>query len=412
MPPTPSATSTAPTTAERRARAAVASLFLTNGALFANLVPRYPQIKDDLGLGNAVYGLAVAAFPAGALLAGLAAGVLVRRFGSARVAVGATVLTAAAVLAAGASPSLALFALALLAAGGSDAIADVAQNAHGLRVQRRYRRSIINSFHALWSAGVVLGGSMAAGAIALGVPRAGHLAVSGVLFAGVALAASRYCLPGADSPDAAPGEIPPGAAAAPEPAPAAGVTRGRVVLLLTGIVVVGIAACLVEDAGTSWATLYLASSLGAPAAFAAAGYVSLAGAQLVGRAVGDRLVDRFGQRTVARAGGLLVAVGMGAALAFPTVPGTILGFAAAGFGVATLGPAAMQAADELPGLPPGTGLTIASWLMRIGFLASPPLVGLIADTTSLRAGLLVFPAAGVVVLLTSGALQPRAVVRR
>lgn len=90
-----------PTRADRRARAAVAVLFLTNGALFANLLPRYPQIKDDLGIGNAVYGLAVAAFPAGAVVAGPAAGVLARRLGSARVAVLGTLLTGAGTLAAG-----------------------------------------------------------------------------------------------------------------------------------------------------------------------------------------------------------------------------------------------------------------------------------------------------------------------
>jgi hypothetical protein len=32
----------------RAARAAVAALFLTNGALFSNIVPRYPEIKDGL----------------------------------------------------------------------------------------------------------------------------------------------------------------------------------------------------------------------------------------------------------------------------------------------------------------------------------------------------------------------------
>ncbi|MCF2434692.1 hypothetical protein LV779_07890 [Streptomyces thinghirensis] len=52
-----------PAPAEQRARVAVAVLFFTNGALFANLLPRYPQIKADLGIGNAAYGLAVAAFP-------------------------------------------------------------------------------------------------------------------------------------------------------------------------------------------------------------------------------------------------------------------------------------------------------------------------------------------------------------
>jgi MFS family permease len=145
--------------------------------------------------------------------------------------------------------------------------------------------------------------------------------------------------------------------------------------------------------------------LAAPVAVAAWGYIALVGAQFVGRLGGDRLVDRFGQRAVARAGGLIVAGGMGLALAFPSVPGTILGFAAAGLGVATLVPAAMHEADELPGLKPGTGLTVVSWLMRLGFLASPPVVGAVADASSLRLGLLVVPAAGLVVVLAAGVLS-------
>lgn len=115
-------------------------------------------------------------------------------------------------------------------------------------------------------------------------------------------------------------------------------------------------------------------------------------------------MDRFGQRTVARGGAFITAAGMGIALAFPTIPGSILGFAAAGFGVATLVPAAMQEADELPGLRHGTGLTVVSWLMRLGFLLSPPIVGMIADATSLRVGLMSIPLAGIVVLLLAGVL--------
>ncbi|MFP3435896.1 hypothetical protein SB781_39725, partial [Paraburkholderia sp. SIMBA_061] len=77
------------------------------------------------------------------------------------------------------------------------------------------------------------------------------------------------------------------------------------------------AGTIVEDAGNSWATLYL-GSLGAPAAIAATGFIALVGAQFIGRLLGDGLVDRFGQRLVARAGGVIVVVGMGVALAFPT----------------------------------------------------------------------------------------------
>lgn len=399
-----------PPAADRRARAAVAVLFLTNGALFANLLPRYPQIKAELGMTNAVYGLAVAAFPTGALVAGPAAGALVRRFGSGRVAVAGTLLTGAGVLAAGLAGAVPLFAAALFLAGAMDAITDVAQNAHGLRVQRRYGRSIINSFHAIWSIGAVAGGLMAAGAMALGLTRGQHLTVSGLVFAVAALVALRYCLPGPDHerPESESPDHEPAPAGFPsEPARPSFTARRGTAYVLAALVLIATAGSLVEDAGNSWAALYLSDSLRASATVAATGYIALVGAQFVGRIIGDRLVDRFGQRAVARTGGLIAALGMGLALALPTLPGTVLGFAAAGFGVATLVPAAMHEADSLPGLKPGSGLTIVSWLMRLGFLLSPPVVGLVADATSLRIGLLVVPLAGVLTVLLSGVLQPR-----
>jgi len=399
---------TAPAAPLRRARVAVAALFLTNGALLANLLPRYPEIKAALGLANSTYGLALAAFPAGAILAGLAAAGLIRRLGSARLAVLGTALTGLGLLLAAWAPSAALLGLALLVAGGCDAITDVAQNAHGLRVQRRYGRTIINSFHAVWSVGAVLGGSMAAAAIALDIPLRWHLLGSGILFAIVALVALRFALPGHDEEDHLPDPLAPDASAGVDAAPAAPArTNGRLPLVLAALVLIAIGGALVEDSGNSWATLYLSRDLGAPATIAAIGYISLVGAQFVGRLLADGLVDRLGQRAVARGGGAIIALGMGTALAVPSVPGTIAGFALAGLGSASLVPAAMQQADDLPGLRPGTGLTVVSWLMRLGFLASPPVVGLVADSAGLRAGLLVVPLAGLLVVLLAGVLPRR-----
>ncbi|MCK0116754.1 fucose permease [Isoptericola sp. CG 20/1183] len=389
----------------RRARAAVAALFLTNGALFANLLPRYPEIKAALDLSNTVYGLAVIAFPAGAIVSGFATAAAVRRFGSARIAAVGTVLTAVGVLCAGLAPALGLFVAALFAAGASDAFTDVGQNAHGLRVQRRYGRSIFNSFHALWSVGSVVGGAMSAVAIALDVPLGIHLAVSGAIFSAVALVALRYCLPGLDEQERAAGGRT-GDRPADGGAPAAG-PRGRTIFLLVAFVVVAISGTVVEEATNSWAAVYLSGSLDTTGAVAATAFIAFMAAEFVGRATGDRFVDRFGQRAVARAGGLLVAVAMGLALAFPSVPGTVVGFAVAGFGVATVIPAAMHAADELPGLRAGTGLMVVTWLMRLGFLLTPPFVGLVSDATTLQVGLLVVPAAGIAIVLAGSLLQGR-----
>ncbi|ABM13976.1 MULTISPECIES: MFS transporter [Mycolicibacterium] len=380
----------------RRARIAVAALFLTNGALFANLLPRYPEIKADLAMSNAAYGAAVASFSAGALLAGPTAAALIRRFQSSRVALATTVALAVLIVVAGLAGTPLLFAVALFAAGACDAVTDVAQNVNGLRLQRNYGRSIINSLHAVWAVGAIVGGLMGAGAIALQIPRPIHLAAAAVLFCGVVLAAYPSLLHGPDHDDH----------------PSTRNTDGsgvRAVVLLTLLALVGIAVAgaTVEDAGSSWATLYLRDSLGAPGAVAVMGYIALVGFMFIGRMTGDRLVDRFGERAVARSGGLITAAGMGAALAFPSVPGTIAGFAAAGLGVATVIPAAMRAADELPGLRAGTGLTVLTWLMRVGFLGAPLIVGVVADATSLRAGLLTVPVAGAALVVLAGVLGSR-----
>ncbi len=148
------------TAALRRARIAVGALFLTNGAIFANLLPRYPEIKTDLHLSNAVYGAAVASFSGGALVAGLTAATLIRRFpqraGRGDRHRGAFRLRHRG---AGAAGTPLVLAAALFLAGASDSVVDVAQNAHGLRLQRRHGRSIINSLHAVWAAGRSSAGS-------------------------------------------------------------------------------------------------------------------------------------------------------------------------------------------------------------------------------------------------------------
>jgi MFS family permease len=395
-----SAILTAPARATRHARVAVAALFLTNGAMFANVVPRIPDLKVGLDLSNAALGAALAAGTVGAVLAGFFAATVIRRLRSARVAAFGMILLGPAFALLAAAPNVAVLAAVLFAASAVDSVVDVAQNAHGLRVQRVYRRSIVNSFHGVWSIGCVLGGLMGSAAAGLHLPLGVHLGISGALFALVALVAYRFTLPGADDQDRA-AEDPAAPAAARR-------IRGVALRMLALLGLIAVCGALVEDAGASWGAVYLRTELHTGAATAGLAFVALQTAMTAGRLLGDRMVNRYGQRAVARAGGVLIAAGLGGALAVPTVGTTLTGFALAGLGAATLVPAAMHAADELPGLPPGVGLTAVSWILRIGFLFSPPLIGLIADRSSLRAGLLTVVVAGVLTVLLARVLANRA----
>ena len=364
-----------------RARAGVSLVFLANGLGFANLVPRFPEIVAELGLSKSDFGQAVAAASVGALVAGLAASWLISRLTSAKVASLGMLVVALALLGAGLARSWLVLAVCLLVVGGTDSIVDVAQNAHGLRVQRRWGASIVTSFHASWSLGAVLGAAMGQAMAGAGVGLGTHMVLTAVvllvLSAGPLLAG--WFLPGHDRDDRTPDQNkePDGA---PEMRPATPPRRVRPVTILV-LFVVGLlcaASMFPEDVAMNWSSLLL-SEQGAGAGHVGLGLVALQGTMIVGRLVGDRIIDAVGQRAVIAWGGALVTLGMSIALLASSVPGTLLGMAISGAGCAVAVPVTYSAADDVEGLPPGLGLTIVSWLARLAGLLAPPVVGRLAD---------------------------------
>ena len=386
-----------PGSTARRARSAVAALFFTNGALYANVVPRYPELKGDLELSNAAFGSAVAAYGLGALALGLLGGVMVGRWGSVRVAPLSVLATCVNLVLLGVAPSWLALAAVLFVAGALDSIADTAENAHGLRVERLYGRSILNSMHGVWSIGAVAGGSMGAAAIALGLPLVWHLSIAAALFAAVAVGASRFLLPGLDdteriaSGEGTVGRLP-------------RIGRARIARSVAALGLIAAMAQVMEDSTATWGAVYLRDDLGAAAAVGGLGFIALQAMQTVGRLIGDRVVTRYGDRAVARAGAALAGCAMAGALAVPGTATTVLAFGAVGLGIGTLIPGSLRAADEIPGLPRGIGLGLVGLVPRLAILAAPALVGVMADAYSLRAALLVIPSASVVILLLARAL--------
>ena len=364
-----------------RARAGVSLVFLANGLGFANLVPRFPEIVEGLGLSRSAFGQAVAAASVGALVAGLAASWLISRLTSAKVASLGMLVVALALLGAGLARSWLVLAICLLVVGGTDSIVDVAQNAHGLRVQRRWGASIVTSFHASWSLGAVLGAAMGQALAGAGVGVGTHMVLTAVvllvLSTGPLLAG--WFLPGHDRADREPDEIKE-FDNAPQVRPATSSRRVGPVTILV-LLVVGLlcaASMFPEDVAMNWSSLLL-SEQGAGAGHVGLGLVALQGTMIVGRLVGDRIIDAVGQRTVIAWGGALVTLGMSIALLLSSVPGTLLGMAISGAGCAVAVPVTYSAADDVEGLPPGLGLTIVSWLARLAGLLAPPVVGRLAD---------------------------------
>lgn len=384
-------TTSLPAPALRRARGAVAVVFAVNGFAFSNWVPRIPEVKAALGLGDGALGAALLGAGLGALIASSVSGRLVDRFGSRQVTLVSALGLCATLPLPGLAPAWAALLLALVAVGAADAVMDVAMNAQGVVVERRYGRSILNAFHGLWSAGAAVGALTGGLAVARGVPVPVHLAAVGVFLAVVGLVAVRALLPtGADHEEPAAG------------APGHDGARGGLVLTpavgLLGLL--ALLAALVEGAPADWSAVYVTETVGGADGLAGAPYTAFATAMLVGRLLADRATSRWGAEGVARLGAGVAAVGMAIGLLGATPLTAVVGFALVGGGVCSLFPAVFSAAGHLPGLPPGAAIATVSLVARAGFLVGPPLVGAAAELVGLRAalGLTVVAAAAIVAL--------------
>lgn len=394
----------------RAARLAVTAMFVANGAISASILTRTPALKDALAMTDGELGIVLAAGPVGGLLAGGLAGILIARVGSGRLAVGAGLLAAVALGAVGIAGSWVMLVTAMLVLGMFDATMDTAMNAHGIGVQRQYGRSILQGFHGMWSAGSMAFGALGAVIAGLGVPVPVHLGLVAVLVAVGVIVSARALLPTAlaDAPHESGADQPMSLATLP-----------RMLKVLVPIAMLGVLCVALQGSAASWGAVFLSDVMRQPPGIAAMAFVIYMAAMAVGRLTNDRWVDRWGSGTVVRFGALtgvvsLALVIVAAALNQPLL--AFAGFAGVGYGSSSMFPVMMGAAGSRPGIPAGHGVALVAWMVRIGLILQPAVVGAAADAWGLTAAFAIPLAAGLVIaamapVLSGGSLRiPRTAV--
>jgi MFS family permease len=98
-------------------------------------------------------------------------------------------------------------------------------------------------------------------------------------------------------------------------------------------------------------------------------------------------VERIGPSRLVTGGGAAAATGLLLAIGFANVPAALAGYAIAGLGLAAVAPLVFSAAAATPGVPSGIAVAAVAAMGYGGMLAGPPLLGLLAQATSLRAAL-------------------------
>lgn len=389
-----------------RAIAGVGLYFSCNGLVFAALLPWYPLLVERLGLNSWEFGLVVSSFALGAIVSSVVPAHLISRFGANAVVVGGTLLLGLSAAATAWSVNGWMMAACLFLVGFFDAIVDVAQNVVGIWVQESLSRVILSSMHALWSLGGLASGAAATIAAANGVDMRTHLALIAVVSFIVIMSARR--LIGGAAPRArraGTGADADAVADVSESSAGARPSSKRAILLVAlPLAVLAICGTAVEDIANNWSAIAAVEFSGVPAATAGIAFSVVIGSQCLGRFSGDFLVQRFGSSQIARLGGGLIALGgIGVVTAIEPVQ-LLVGLALMGYGSATLVPGALGAAAHIPGVGRAGGVTLVNWIMRIGFLGTSPLVGIIASLGTLRWGLSLLIVIGAVTMVFAGRL--------
>ena len=361
-------------------RRAVSIGFLLFGIVAGSLLPRIPALKENLHLTDGEVGIAFLAYAVGAVVgAGVARPALGR---GARMPARISVLVmCAALIAPALAPSFALLAVAFLAGGLCAGFLDPLLNAQAAEIERDAGRPMINGFHAYWSLGSIVGSVIAAGAAALSVSPAIH-------FTAIALVLAALSVPLlAGLPDTR------GGAATLLPA---GTGRFGIGTALTAVAALAFLGIVIESAGGDWSAIYLRDFGHAPQDVAALGFAALSAAMTAVRFTADRLTAMSSARVVAALSGLVSAAGFAVAIAFPSPPAAILGFALVGVGAAAMVPLSFSAAANLDRA--GNALSFVTAVGYASSILSPPLIGASADRFGLRLAMLIPTAAGLGVL--------------
>ena len=352
--------------------------FAALGLLAGTWGAHIPSVKAQHGLSDLSLSAVLMAAGLGAISALLFAGRVVAHLGTRRSALlgGMAMCSTFALILP--LPGLWLVLLASLVFGCGMSLFDVSINSEGSALESRCGRTIMSNLHGMFSLGAMAGAAVAATLLRAGMAPMLQLAAVGVVMAGLIFAASL----GMRRPDTADSAAAGGATAGNSPAHFA---WPRGLLLVIGLLI--FAGMMAEGVMYDWCVLYLQQDLGLPQSQAALGYAAFAGAMALARFGGDALRARYAETRILLLGALLAAVAMATVLVVGHPVVALLGFALAGAGLAPVAPILFNAATRVPGVSRAAAIASVTSIGYSGFLVGPPLIGALAQASSLRVAL-------------------------
>jgi MFS family permease len=356
---------------ERRInRFATGSLFFLSGLCGSSWASRIPTIQQNLKLSDSAMGGVLMAAPIGLVLSLPVSGRLIEKKGSRTVVAYSGITYAFVLLLLGLAPTPLLLVFSLFLFGFAGNILNISMNTQAVEVETIYGRTIMASFHGLWSlasfAGALVGTLMMGGAVS----PFGHF----LLITTIAVAIAALSYPNLVR------SVP--AAVEAEQVRKPFLVRPNRSLVFLGVLALFVMIC--EGAMADWSGIYFKKIIKVDPSFVGLGYAAFTCTMAFGRFVADAVVTRIGIRKVLQGSGILISVGLFLTISFPHLSTAVTGLFLVGAGTSSVVPLVFSAAGKSKTVSPGTALASISTISFMGLLFGPPLIGFISGVSSLR----------------------------
>ncbi len=369
-----------------QARWAVGATFLLHGILIGSWVPHIPLAKERLDVGPGMFGLALLAIAAGAVFAMPTAGVLINRFGSARMSLVTGIMFCFTFFGPIFAPDLLSFVVAGFLMGMAIGSMDVAMNAHGIAVEKALKLPTMSMLHGGFSVGGMIGAFAGAGLMHLFGEGAQAVMLAAVCLC-IQFAAARFYL-AADVDKGLSGSH------------FAWPTRATI-----GLGVLCFLALMIEGSILDWAAIMMREKFLIDASFAALAFGFYQSGMAVARLTGDWIRLKVGAVRMVTVSAIVTAFGTAAALLVPSPYLALAAFVFAGLGLGNIAPVLFAGGGRLEPDAPGRGIAAVTTLGYSGFLAGPPLIGFAAQVTSLPTALFLTVIAALIIAFYARTVQ-------
>jgi MFS family permease len=357
----------APSDSRKFLRLAVSAFFFVQGLSFAAWASRIPDIKNMLHLTEGGLGTVLLALPLGLMASLPISGWVVTNYGSKKMVLIGAVLYALTLVFIGFATRTEQLVIALFAFGLWGNLTNIAVNTQAVAVEQVYGKSIMASFHGLWSLAGFVSAMIGSLFISVNIPPHLHFSIIAVLALGIIIVAYKHTMPDSEKQS---GESQPM------------FVKPDKDLLTLGLI--GFCAMVCEGAMFDWSGVYFQEAVHVPSSMTSLGYVAFMGTMTGGRFAGDWLANRIGRKKMLQISGLCMGLGLAIAVLLPFLFTATLGFLLVGFGVSSVVPLVYSAAGKSSTMSASMALAAVSSISFIGFLIGPPLIGIVAQFADLR----------------------------